>query len=315
MIKPKALKQGDTIGIVAPSSPADRGRLHRATSILENLGYKVRHSSSCFEKYGYLAAQDEKRAEDINSMFKDPTIDAIFCMRGGYGSMRILDLIDYDAIYKNPKIFMGYSDITALHIAITQKCQLVTFHGPMLTSDFALEQFKDYTEMAMIKALTSTNPLGSIKAAPGMPKEEMIFPGSAEGIAIGGNLSLITATLGTPYEIDTWGKLLIIEELEEEPYRIDRMLTQLKLAEKLDDAAGIVLGQFTSCESKDPENSLTLDQVFKDILVPLRKPIIKNVCFGHDIHKATIPMGVKARIDGNSNSFIVKESAIKTQLF
>lgn len=310
MIKPRALKKGDTIGIVAPGSPQNQGKLDKATRILEYMGFNVIQSPSCFGKYGYLAGKDEMRADDINLMFRDQTIDAIFCMRGGYGTSRILDLIDYDTIHHNPKIFMGYSDITALHIAMIQKSRLVTFHGPMLTSDFILQEFQGYTELAMLKAITSPFSLGEIKAPPGYPKEEMLVPGSAKGDVIGGNLSLIAATIGTPYEIDTRGKLLIIEELEEEPYRIDRMLIQLKLAGKLDDAVGIVLGQFTFCEPGDFQNSLSLEQVFEDILVPLEKPIIKNVCFGHDAQKATIPMGVKARIDGNTSSFIIEESAL-----
>jgi len=310
LIKPKALRKGDTIGIVAPGSPADEVKLYKATARLESMGFRIRHGTSCFGKYGYLAGKDEVRAEDINLMFEDPKIDAVFCMRGGYGSPRILNLINYDTIKSNPKIFMGYSDITAIHIAIIQKCQLVTFHGPMLTSDFLSSEFENYTAIHMMKALTSTFPIGKIVKAPGTPEGKMLACGSAEGKLIGGNLSLISDTLGTPFEIDTRGKLLLIEELEEEPYRIDRMLTQLKLAGKLDDVKGIVLGQFTDCGPKYPESSLNIEQVFEDILVSLEKPILQNICFGHDTHKATIPMGVKAKIDGDTNSLIIEESAL-----
>jgi len=309
MLKPKALKKGNNIGIVAPSSPASSDKLDAAVKILKNMGYEVTIGRSCYEKNGYLAGSDETRADDINRMFKDPDISAIFCMRGGYGTPRILDMLDYETIAENPKIFMGYSDITAIHIAFVQKCRMVTFHGPMLTSDFISSHFEKYTKDAMLKALTSTGPLGDVKAPEYEPQEEVLYHGNAEGEIIGGNLSLIAATIGTPYEIDTRGKILMIEDIEEQPYRVDRMLTQLRLSGKLSDAAGIVLGQFTDCVPKEPENSLTLDEVIEQIILPAGKPVLKNVCLGHGTHKATIPMGVKAQIDGKRKMLVIKESA------
>lgn len=311
MIKPKALKKGDTIGVVAPSSPEDKEKLCDSTKVLEDLGFKVVHGRSCYESHGYLAGDDELRAFDINTMFKNPRIDAIFCMRGGYGSARILDLIDYNIIYKNPKIFMGYSDITALHIAIVQKSELVTFHGPMLTSDFLSPEFGKYTKKAMLKALTKPTPLGKITSPIGKIKSSMLYPGSAQGEIIGGNLSLIVSTLDTPYEIDTRDKILFIEEVGESPYKIDRMLTQLRLSGKLYDVAGIALCQFTDCNARDSSKSLSLGQIFKEILLPLKKPIVKNVYTGHGESMATIPMGVKGRIDGNRGVFVVEENAVK----
>ncbi|MCG0276796.1 MAG: LD-carboxypeptidase [Thermosediminibacteraceae bacterium] len=308
--KPGALKKGNTIGIVAPASPASAEKLNTAIKIIEDMGYRVKIGRSCYENYGYLAGSDDVRAYDINDMFASPEISAIFCMRGGYGTLRILDLLDYESISKNPKIFLGYSDITAIHIALIQKSGLVTFHGPMPAADFTCNDFNKFTKDAMLKALTSNSPLGEIKSPEGYPAAEMLVPGSAEGEIIGGNLSVIVSTIGTPYEIDTRGKLLMIEEIGEEPYRIDRMLTQLRLSGKLNDAAGIILGQFTNCVPKHPEKSLTLDQVFRDILVPLNKPVIKGVCFGHEEHKATIPMGVKARIDGERAALLIEESAV-----
>nr|WP_275941020.1 LD-carboxypeptidase [Tepidanaerobacter syntrophicus] len=310
VVKPKALKKGDTIGVVAPSGFSEESNLNKAKAILENEGYIVKCGKSCYEKYGYLAGHDEIRAEDINLMFQNPEIDAVFCMKGGYGAPRILDRIDYESISKNPKIFIGYSDITALHIPFVQKSGLVTFHGPMLTSDFLSKEFFEQAFRDMLRALTTPEPLGKIKAPPMCPKEEMLVAGSAEGTTIGGNLSLIAASLGTPYEIDTKQKLLLLEDVDEEPYSIDRMLTQLRLAGKLEEASGIVLGQFTNCNPKEPENSLTLDEIFCDILVPLGKPIIENVCFGHGPYKYTLPLGVKARIDQEETAFIVEESAL-----
>lgn len=310
MIKPKALEKGDTIGIVAPSSPGKKEKLYEATKVLESMGFKIIHGQSCHEKHGYLAGDDELRAFDINTMFRNPIIDAIFCMRGGYGALRILDLIDYNTIYKNPKIFMGYSDITALHIAIIQKSELVTFHGPMLTSDFLSLEFEEYTKNIMLKALTAPIPLGKINPPRGKEKSSMLYPGNAQGEIIGGNLSLLVSTLGTPYEIDTRGKILLIEETGEKPYEIDRMLTQLRLSGKLYDAEGIILGQFTDCCDCDTGETLSLDEVFKEVLLPLKKPIIKNVYTGHGKGMATIPMGIKGGINGRSKTLVIEESGV-----
>lgn len=310
MIKPKVLEKGDTIGVVAPSSPEKKEKLYKATKVIENLGFRVVHGQSCHEKHGYLAGDDELRAFDINSMFRNPRVNAIFCMRGGYGASRILDLIDYNTIYKNPKIFMGYSDITALHIAIIQKSELITFHGPMLTSDLISSKFEEYTKAAMLKALTNPVPLGEIIPPRGKVKPSMLYPGNAQGEIIGGNLSLLVSTLGTPYEIDTRGKILLIEETGEKPYKIDRMLTQLRLSGKLYDVEGIALCQFTDCCACDTDESLSLDEVFEEILLPLKKPIIKNVYTGHGEGMATIPMGVRGRINGNRKTLVIEESGV-----
>lgn len=310
MIKPKALKNGDTIGIVAPGSFDSREKLHTATKILEDMGYEIVYGRTCFGNYGYLSARDDVRAFDINTMFENPEIDAIFCLRGGYGSLRILDLIDYNTIYKNPKIFMGYSDITALLVAIAQKSELVTFHGPMLTTDFISPNFKDYTKDYMLKALTLPRPLGHIIPPRCEVPSMMLTAGNAEGELVGGNLSLLTALLGTAYEIDTRGKILFLEEIDEKPYRIDRMLTQLRLAGKLYDAEGIVLGQFTNCDL-DSEDSLSLTEVFEDILIPLKKPIVKNVPIGHGKHKVTLPIGVKARILSRKGVLSIEEEGVE----
>jgi len=311
VIKAKALKLRDTIGIVAPAGPTEAEKLEKAAAVLREMGFKVVLGKSCYEHWGYLAGRDELRADDINRMFASDEIDGIICMRGGYGALRILDLIDYEMISKHPKVFMGYSDITSLLIAITQKSGLVTFHGPMLTSDFLSPEFHLFTRKAMLKAITEAIALGEINSPPTETKVEVLFPGEAEGTTIGGNMSLLCAALGTPYEVDTRDKILLLEEVGEEPYRVDRMLTQLKLAGKLKEAKGIVLGQFIGCQAKNPKKSLLLDEVLKDILLPLKKPVLKNVCFGHGMHKATIPIGVMAEIDGNNCKFYIREEAVK----
>lgn len=309
MNKPKALTLGGTIGIVAPASQASEEKREKARVEIEKLGFNVRFGKSCFEKYGYLAGKDQIRAEDLNNMFEDSNIDGIICLRGGYGTPRILRMIDYDIIKKNPKVFMGYSDITAIHTAINQKSKLVTFHGPMAASDisYGLDEFSmDY----FLRAITKSEPLGLISNPEG-EDIKCLVPGRAEGKIIGGNLALIAATIGTPYEIDTKGKLLMLEDIGEEPYSIDRMLTQLSLSGKLQECEGIILGDWNDCMPKESD-SLSLMEVFKDILVPLGKPVIYNLKAGHCTPKVTIPFGVKAAIDSDKCELKITEAALKS---
>ena len=304
MIKPKRLKLGDTIGVVAPGSPTTQEKVEEAYNKLVEMGFKVIMGESCYSKYGYLAGIDKLRAEDLNNMFRNKEVNGIICLRGGYGTQRILDLLDYNLIKNNPKVFVGYSDITALHIAINQLSNLVTFHGPMAASDL----IGDISEFSMDSLYNSIlyeefNP--SIKN----PSEELITinGGVAEGQLIGGNLSLIASTIGTPYEIDTKGKILFIEEIGEEPYRIDRMLTQLRLSNKLQEAEGIILGNFNNCIPEDPDMSLTLEEVIDNLIRPLNKPTLFNLQAGHCEPVITIPLGVKVRLDANRKQLTILE--------
>lgn len=306
MIKPKALKLGDTIGIIAPASPATDERVIKAQERLIQMGFKVKMGKSPYERYGYLSGTDVVRAEDINTMFKDKEVDGIICIRGGYGTPRILQLLDYQAIKDNPKIFVGYSDITALHIAFTQIAGLVTYHGPMVASDM-IGDFSDFSKDNLFRAIMNTEPMGKISNPEG---EEIttINGGIAEGTIIGGNLSLIADTIGTPYEIDVKGKILFIEEVGEEPYNIDRMLNQLRLSGKLQEANGIILGDFNDCESKKHDENLTLEQVINDQIKPIGKPTIYNLQAGHCNPMVTLPLGVKARLDADKKELIILES-------
>ena len=303
MIKPKRLKIGDTIGIVAPASPASKEKIERACERLSQIGFNVVVGDNCHTQYGYLTADDKERAQELNSMFANKAIDGIICLRGGYGTPRILDLLDYELIRNNPKVFVGYSDISCLHIAFNKYSNLVTFHGPMLTSDMAGD-FSDFSMNSLLNSISNEefNPL--IRNA----TEEMITinEGIAEGEIIGGNLSLIVSTLGTPYEIDTKGKILFIEEIGEYTYKIDRMLTQLRLAKKLEEAEGIILGNFNKClpEGKD---DFTLEEVFDQIIRPLNKPAIYNLQAGHCEPVVTIPFGVEAKLDANKREIILLE--------
>lgn len=310
MIKrPKPLKRGNTVGLVAPSSPtADYDIVRLSVERLMELGFSVSVGDSCYGEYGYLSGKDDVRAGDINKMFADSSIHGIVCLKGGYGTPRILDKLDYEGIKDNPKVFVGYSDITALHIAFNQLCGIVTFHGPMAASDM-VEGFDDFSKEGFLKAVTSMQPLGELHN-PGTETIGSLVKGKASGTIIGGNLSLIAATLGTPYEIDTKGKLLLIEDIDEEPYKIDRMLSQLRLAGKFEDCGGIIIGDWNNCVPKKQRASLTLEKVFEDIIVPAGKPTLYNLKAGHCCPKITVPFGVEAEIDADSCTLTLKESAL-----
>ncbi|MBP2020993.1 muramoyltetrapeptide carboxypeptidase [Clostridium punense] len=309
MIKPRPLKNGDTVGIVAPSSPTrNLDSIEKSVKVLEEQGFKVEVGDSCRDRYGHLSGSDEVRARDINKMFWDKSIQGIFCIRGGYGTPRILDMLDYDNIRKNPKIFLGYSDITAIHIALNQICNLVTFHGPMTVSDM-IDDFDSFSKESYLKAITSTEPLGNLSNPSGV-EIKSLNPGTAQGKIVGGNLSLIASTMGTPFEINTKGKILLIEDIGEYTYAIDRMLTQLKLAGKFEDCNGIILGDFRDCEPEHKDYGLSLMQVFKDIIVPANKPTIYNVMAGHCNPKLTIPLGVEAQVNGDNCSVAIIENAL-----
>ncbi|HSH35961.1 LD-carboxypeptidase [Schnuerera sp.] len=309
MIRPKGLKIGDTLGVVAPASPTTKDKVELAYEKLSQMGFNVVMGESCYSSYGYLAGSDELRAKDLNNMFNNKEVKGIICLRGGYGTPRILELLDYELIKNNPKVFIGYSDITALHIVFNQLSDLVTFHGPMAASDLTGD-FSEFSKNSLYNFILEGEFDSTIKN----PKEEIItINGSiAEGTIIGGNLSLITSTIGTKYEIDTKGKILLIEEVGEEPYKIDRMLTQLRLSNKLEDAEGIVLGDFNNCvpESSEYDDSLTLEEVIDNIIKPLGKPTIFNLQSGHCEPVITIPFGVKARLNADNKELTILERPI-----
>jgi muramoyltetrapeptide carboxypeptidase len=310
MLKPKALKIGDTVALVSPSSPSPTESFDRAKAAVEELGFRVKPAPGCRETLGYLAGPDEIRARDINEMFADPEVKGIFCLRGGDGATRIVDRIDVETASRNPKVFLGYSDITVLHAVLNEKARLCTFHGPMPASDFTRKTFAGYVRENLLKAICNVEPLGDIRPHESEPPMETLVPGVAEGRLAGGNLALVCALLGTPWEIDTRGKILILEDTDEPPYRIDRMLTQLRLAGKLRDAAGILLGQFTNVRPKNPKSTFTLREIFEAVVAPVGRPTLLNGCFGHGDYKVTLPLGARARIDGDASTFTVLEAGV-----
>lgn len=298
MIRPKPLKKGDTVAIIAPASPADKNLIDSCINSLENLGLNVVVGKSCTSEYGFLSGTDDIRANDINSMFANKSINGIFAIRGGYGCARLLNLIDFNLIKKNPKVFIGYSDITALHIAINQKSKLITYHGPMVSTEL-IKGLDEYSFNYYNKFLFCNDNMIEL-CNPIENPIKTINPGVAEGKLIGGNLSLICSSLGTKYEINTKNKILFLEEVGEVPYKVDRMLTHLKQSGKLKDANGIILGDFTDCVAPKDKKSLSLDDIFNEIILPLKKPTIYNLACGHCLPTLTLPLGAKIRLDANN---------------
>ena len=326
-LKPDRLKTGNTIGLATPATYLTEEQLREAIDAFAKLGFTVRYTPNMLVRKGYLGGTDQQRADDINRFFADDTIDAIICGRGGYGSGRILPYLDYEVIKSNPKIFMGYSDITALLYAIYKNTGLVCFHGPMGTSDYNDFTTKYFNEVLMEPngRLTYRNPVlepvvplaadgGEMATSSSVAMTTPLITlvsGTAEGILIGGNLSLVSSLCGTAYDVDMRGKLVFLEEVGEAPYRIDRMLTQLLLdPTKLPAAAGIILGVFSDCEADDESKSLSLAQVLYDRLAGLGIPVLYGLSFGHIQQNVTLPVGVRARLDAEQKTLTLLEQAV-----
>jgi len=305
-----ALADNDTIGVVSPAScPPDKEIFGQGVYYLRKLGYNVVVSEHVLDKHGYLAGEDSDRLNDLNKMFRDRKVNAIICSRGGYGAPRIIDQLDFDAIKHNPKIFIGYSDITALNLAIWKKAGLVTFSGPMVAVEMG-RGIATFTEKNFWRMLTSVEPVGLLLNPPDVPIQ-VFNHGKTEGTLLGGCLSLINVLLGTPYCPDFKDAILFIEDIDEEPYRVDRYLAQLKLAGILNQVAGIVVGQFIDCHPKDPEKpSLELNEIFQDYFGPLNIPIFTNFAYGHGPIKYIMPVGVHAILDTDQGGLIITESAV-----
>ncbi len=304
------------MGLITPSTfVSDPDTLAAAERTVRYFGLKSKWGRNVKKKSGYLGGSVEERVDDLHAMFRDPEVKAVFALRGGYGSAQLLDSIDYGLIRANPKIFLGYSDITAMHLAIQKKTGLVTFHGPVV-----LSRFSQYTQDHFKAALFETKPIGSITNPSGSnvlrPEHVLrtIRPGKARGPLAGGNLTLISTTMGTPYEIDTRGKIVFLEDVDEEPYRIDRMLTQLRLAGKLDAAAGIIFGECVDCKPKDYKPSFnstfSLGEVLDNFLADLKIPVLAGLTVGHTDDQLTLPIGVTATLDADGGVLVIEEAAL-----
>jgi len=298
MIKPSALKPNATIGIVSPSSWLKEPDLKTAVSVFENKGYKLVLGESVFLKEFTFAGTPQERANDINNMFANPDIDAIICARGGYGANRVLPLLDYDIIQENPKIFMGYSDITAFLISITQKTGLITFHGPMLTS--FKKGMVNYNFDLMKNILVGSESV-TIHSPSELPAC-ILKSGKAKGTLWGGNMCLLINRLGTPDQLNTDGAILFIEDIDEYLYAFDRMLLHMKNAGIFENIKGLIIGELVDMKDYDDPFGKSTNEIVMDVCGDLDIPIISNFPCGHGIYQATLPISIPVQLDANSDS-------------
>ncbi len=309
-IKPPRLRKGDLIGLVTPAStPSTEEKILKGAEYLEKLGYRVKFGKYIRNQHGYLAGADEERAADFNNMVKDKNVKAIFSIRGGYGTPRILQMIDYRALKQNPKIIVGYSDITALQLAIFRKVGLVTFSGAM-TGVEMWKEMDSYTEEHFWRVLTSTKKVGALEN----PFDEKLITlnsGNGRGRLLGGNLSLMACIMGTPFQPTMRGSILFLEDVEESPHRVDRMLAQLLNSGVLRGLAALVFGVFTDCKPTNPdEPHLTIEEIQKEYADKIKCPVIANLQYGHIPKKLTLPIGLQATLDTKHNRIEVLESGV-----
>ncbi len=313
VIKPPHLKPGDTVGLINPAgvtfNPDD---ISFVKETLEALGLKAKVGKHALDRYGYLAGTDTARADDVNGMFRDKEVNAILCIRGGWGCNRILPLLDYDLIAKNPKALIGYSDITSLLLAIHARTGLITFHGPVGTSTwnaFSLEYFKKILFGGEKVTMQNPNTTGD-NLAQAKDRVETVTPGKAKGKLLGGNLTVLTTMIGSEY-LPAWKNgILFVEDDNEQVYRVDRMLTQLKLAGVLKQLSGFVFGKCTKCDAGEGYGSLTMEEVLNDHIKPLGIPAWYGAMIGHIENKFTVPVGCEAEIDADAGTIRMLESAV-----
>ncbi|HOJ37500.1 MAG TPA: LD-carboxypeptidase [Ignavibacteriales bacterium] len=307
LIKPNPLKKNDVIGLITPAStPADLSRIEKSVRYFEKIGYRVVVGKNVGKKYYYLAGTDEERVEDIHSMFENKNIKAIFCLRGGYGTVRLLNKIDYNLIKKNPKIFVGYSDITALQMAFLTQANLVTFSGPMPAVDF-YDNVSSYTEEIFWDLVTNIHNKYEYKFKNNIVS---ITKSSARGIAIGGNFIVFNSLIGTKYFPSLHKKILFLEEVEEKPYKIDRMLAHLKLNKEYNKIKGFVFGQFEDCTDNNPEENIEIENLLRQYLKDETIPVLYNINFGHIKDFITIPFGIRVSINSSNKTIKLLESCL-----
>lgn len=310
-----ALKKGDCIGVLAPASWESRSQWESAIQLLHERGYRVKLAPSCTASYGFYAGTDEMRAADVNRFFQDDEVKAILCLRGGYGSGRLLDQLDYAAIARHPKLFIGYSDITAMHIALGEKSGIATVHGPMLTS-LADDNLPSYTSEGFFRGIATSKPLGELPVPAGAQMETVV-PGTAEGIVVGGNLSVLLSLVGTPYELKGDGVLLFLEDIDLLSYQLDRALNQLCQTGFLDRVNGLLFGAFTGGDAALDYGDFTTAEVIGQYAQQLGKPAIMGVPAGHVRNNAFLPFGVhavmKANEDGTASLVFDEPAALPSE--
>ncbi|MBS3788758.1 LD-carboxypeptidase [Candidatus Bipolaricaulota bacterium] len=309
MRRPKKLKKGDTIKLVAPASYTNSESLKKGINYLEAKGYNIKlgYSLLHLSRHWSFSSEARKRAQEINEGFKNEEIDAMFCVKGGYGSPHLCDKLDYDLIKANPKIFLGYSDITALHFALQSQTGLVTFHGPMVATDFG-KDIKNYTETMFNKAVINDEPWTITNPKEG-PMVKTLNKGESVGVLLGGNLSLISNLIGTPYEPKMEDKILFIEEVNEPIYVIDRYLTHLKLSGVFKEIKGLIFGKSIDCSPKNNGNP-GLEELISTFFQDYDIPVLYDLACGHGENMATLPEGVRAKINTSNKTLKILDSPV-----
>ncbi len=312
VVKPKRLSAGDTVGLVLPASAVfEADRITLAKEQLEAMGLKVQIGPHAYDRHGYFAGRDRDRADDLNRMFADDRIAGIVCYTGGWGSPRVLPYLDFELIARKPKVLIGYSDITALLNAIHQRTGLITFHGPLGGSTIEPYSLENFRRVVMTPEPAGVLALPEKKATELVDRTNRVLrlaPGKASGRLAGGNLTLLAALMGTPYELQTEGAIVFAEDVREELYRVDRMLTQLALGGKFDRMAGFVFGRCSECNYTGP--SFSLEDILRDRFGSGPRPAISGLSFGHIEQKLTIPVGAMATLDADAGTLRVDEAAV-----
>lgn len=301
--KPPRLHRGDLIGVISPAAAVDAEMLHRGCATLEQLGFLTRVGGHALRRHRFLAGTDPQRTHELMSMFQDPAVCGIFCSRAGYGSGRLLPLLDFSQLAQTPKVFLGYSDVSLLLNAFVQQAGFVCFHGPVVAGEFA----RGGAERSLAHLL---NLLTTGIGEPFLTFSTVIREGIAEGQLVGGCLSVLVATLGTPFALDTNDAILFLEDVGEKPYRIDRMLTQLKQAGKLDNVAGVVFGEMSGCLGENNDPALLLS-VIVDIFSDYSYPVGFGLPAGHGGDNFALPLGTHVRLDTISRQLTFLEPAVE----
>lgn len=313
LTKPAALRPGDTVAVVNPSTAIyDPAAAERAAATIEALGLKPMLPPGLLKRPRDWAGSLRHRLDELHGAFADPGVKGVFCARGGYGVSEIVAHVDYGLIGRNPKVFLGFSDITLLHLAIWRRAGLVTFHGRMPSQ----AKFPAYSLEALRRAVCETAPLGEMRNPPESHALRPAYPlrtitaGVAEGPLVGGNLTMVLAALGTPWDLETRGALLFLEDVDEPPYSVARMLLHLRQAGRLQGVAGIVLGAFASANSQFDVSPYSLNEVFEQVLGDLKVPVFSGLAFGHTDEQLTLPHGVRARVDAGARTLTVLEAGV-----
>lgn len=322
VLKPKALRQGDLVTLVAPaSSMKSTEEIDLARRNVEALGLMAKVGDHALDYWGYFAGTDQHRADDLNAAFEDPEVRGVICLRGGYGAGRILDLLHYDAIEHDPKVLIGYSDITALLLGIYAKTGVVTYHGPVATSTFGAYDVSNIQAVLMKAEAPGllADPVAPTEAPP-QPAAVTLTPGTATGRLVGGNLTLVASLAGSPYLPRFDGHILFLEEIAEEPYRVDRMLNTLRISGAVKGLRGLVFGNMSSrpegskaepeAPSEDAARDFTMLQVLQNFADQLKVPAYTGAWFGHIREKYTLPLGIQAEMDADARTLTITESAV-----